>query len=588
MSRVCADGPRVPGRADGPGVVSDLMPQDATKSTIARPAGRDREALRLRGLCEAAREMAGVDHAWAAIVSDGAAAVLQAIASGSGVRKAWRGEAHPAAAGLLRGFVEGREAGLGDVDRQAEAFGMPPSCRLQFVVAIATPDRTYGCLCLGGGERAEFGSAKEWLVRQLAGRFAQAHERALQERRPAPARPPAPAMPPPVAADASLEDERRHERRLAEVGRLASEVAHDLNNQLTTIFGHGEMVLRKLPAESPLHGHIRELTDAAERAATLTRQLQAFSRPQPAQPRALDLNAAVAEMVGVLQRATDRRVRLTSALAPGLERIEADPGLLEEVIVNLIAEARDAIGGAGRIDVETARWTPAGAPAGTSLTSRRGVGYAQLIVTGWPSDADAGPHHRPGSAEAAMASGERSGIGLAAARRIVDRLGGLVLVEAGPGTQTTFRACLPGAGGERQPAPAEASRAGLPHGARTLLLVEDEPAVRELEICVLLDQGYRVLKAEDGQEALEILQGPLHPVPDLLVTDLVMPRLGGRALADLARRLHPQMKVLCISGDAEGGTAGDPPLHAAALLRKPFTIEELTGKIREVLEAFPE
>jgi signal transduction histidine kinase len=568
------------------------MPLNATTSTAARPVVRDRDVLRLlRGLCEAARETAGVDHSWAGLLGAEGASFLQAIATGSGVRKAWKGEAHPAVTGLLRDLVEGREVRLRELDGCAEVFGMPPSSRLQLVVAIATPTRAYGCLCLGGGDRAAFSSAQEWLVHQLATRFAHSYERTLQGRSSPPGRrPTTPIQPRPgLAPPARIEEERRHARRLMEVGRLAGEVAHDFNNQLTTILGHGEMIRRKLPAESPLHRHVGEMLEAVDRAAGLTRQLQTFSHRQAAQPRVLDLNAVVSEMVKMLGRVTDERIRMTTTIAPDLERIEADPGLLEQLIVNLIVDARDTIGGAGHINVETARWSPGDDAAMTSSPLQRDSRCAQLIVTGSSPDVDATPRTR-GLKPAApkMPSGERPGNGLAVVLGIVERLGGHLVVEDGPGKRTTCRVCLPTSAGERQSVPGEAPCTSLPRGTEALLLVEDEPAVRELEVCVLREQGYRVLEAADGQEALEMLQGPLDPAPDLLVTDLAMPRLGGRALADLARRLYPQMRILCISGDAgDAGITDELPVTAMALLHKPFTIEELTGKIREVLDGPP-
>jgi signal transduction histidine kinase len=568
------------------------MPQNATASTASRPTGRGGDVLRrLRALCEAARQTAGVDHAWAGLLSAEGTSFLQACVSGGAVGKAWKGEAHPALTVLLHDLVEGRGVRLRELDACADAFGMPASSRVRLLVAIATPTRAYGYLCLGGSDRAAISSAQEWLVHQLATKLAHSYERTLQGRGLPPGQwfatllPPRPEPTPP----ARLEEERRHSRRMMEVGRLAGEVAHDFNNQLTTILGHGEMVLRKLPAESPLHQHVRGMLDAVDRAAGLTRQLQTFSRRQAAQLRVLDLNVAVTEMVRMLGRVVDERVQLTTTIASDLGWLEADPGLIEQVIVNLIVEARDTIGGAGCIHVETARWSAADATALTPLPLPRDGHYALLVVTGSSPDAAVAPGSRGLAPAAGMTPfGERSGIGLVAVRGIVEQLGGQLAVAAGSGKQTVFRVWLPAFDQERQAVAGEVSGTGLPRGSETLLLVEDEPAVRELEVCVLREQGYHVLEAADGQEALEMLQGPLDPVPDLLVTDLAMPRLGGRALADLARGLYPQMRILCISGDAgEVETTDELPVTATALLHKPFTIEELTRKIREALEGPP-
>jgi len=571
------------------------MPENATVSTLPRNDGQSPDTLRLlRGLCEVARQTTGVDHAWAGLLGEDGASFLQAFASRGGARQAGGNGVHPAVTGLLHDIVEGRDVRLHELDACAEAFGMPPSSRVQLVVAMATPARAYGCLCLGGGDRAAFSSAQEWLVHQLATRLAHSYERTLEGRSSPPGRWPASLRPPrpDLTPQARLEEERRRSQRMMEVGRLAGGVAHDFNNQLTTILGHGELILRKLPAESPLHRHVREMLDAVDRAAGLTRQLQAFSHRQAAQPRVLDLNVAVSEMVKMLGRIIGERIQLTTTLAPDLERLEADPGLLEQVIVNLIVDARDTIGGAGRISVETARLSSAAAAAMTPMPLQPDGRRVLLVVTGSSRDADAAPRTRGLEPVAPrMPCGERPGLGLAAVRAIVEQLGGHLVVEAGPGKRTAFRVCLPAIDGQRRAAPGEAPGTGLPRGTETLLLVEDEPAVRGLEVCVLREQGYRVLEAADGQEALEMLQAPLDPVPDLLVTDLAMPRLGGRELTDLARRLFPEMRILCISGDAgDAGDAGTPdelPVSPTALLHKPFTMEELTGKVREVLEGPP-
>ena len=279
------------------------MPENATVSALPRNDGQNPDTLSLlRGLCEVARQTAGVDHAWAGLLDEDGVSFLQASASRSGARQTGGNEVHPAVKGLIREIVEGRDIRLDELDACAEALGMPPPARVQLVVAIATPGRTYGCLCLGAGDQATPSNAQEWLVHQLATQLAQAYERTLEERRPPPGPPPEGPAPSRSAADpqARLDEPEAHSQRMIEVGRLAGGVAHDFNNQLTTILGHGEIVLRKLQAESPLQGHVREMLDAVDRAAGLTRQLQAFSHRQAAQPRVVDLNAAVSEMVRML------------------------------------------------------------------------------------------------------------------------------------------------------------------------------------------------------------------------------------------------------------------------------------------------
>ena len=567
------------------------MPENATVSALPRNDGQSPDTLSLlRGLCEVARQTAGVDHAWAGLLGEDGVSFLQAHASRSGAQQTGGNVAHPAVKGLLRDIVEGRDVRLDELDACAEALGMPPPARVQLVVAIATPRQTYGCLCLGAGDHATPSNAQEWLVHQLATQLAQTYERTLEERRTQPGGRPEALVPPRSAAgpQAGFDERQVHSQRMMEVGRLVGGVAHDFNNQLTTILGHGEIVLRKLQAESPLQGHVREMLDAVDRAAGLTRQLLAFSHRQAAPPRVVDLNAAVSEMARMLGRLIGDHIRLTTTLASDLDRVEADPGLLEQVVVNLIVDARDAIGEAGYINVVTTRVSSEDAASVAPGPRTRAGRHVLLAVTGSGRDADTTPRVLGLKPTALTRRAESPGLGLAAVRGVVEQLGGHLVAEAGAGTSTAFRVYLPAVEQEQQAAPAEAPFAALPRGTETLLLVEDEPAVRGLEVCVLREQGYRVLEAADGQEALEMLKSQLEPAPDLLVTDLVMPRLGGRELADLARRLFPQMRILCISGDAgDAGTTDAPDFAGAVFLHKPFTLEELTGKVREALEGRP-
>lgn len=565
------------------------MPENATVTTLPRNDGQSPDTLSLlRGLCEVARQTAGVDHAWAGLLDEDGVSFLQACASRTGARQTVGNELDPAVRSLLRDIVEGRDVRIEDLDGCTEALGMPPPTRLQLVVAIATPGRTYGCLCLGAGDDATSSNAQEWLVHQLATQLAQTYERMLEERRARPGSPPqAPsASDPAVAAQAGFDEEQARSQRMIEVGRLAGGVAHDFNNQLTTILGHGEIVLRKLQAESPLQGHVREMLDAVDRAAGLTRQLLAFSYRQAAQSRLVDLNAAVTEMARMLGRLIGDDIRLTTTLASDLDRVEADPGLLEQVVVNLIIDARDAIGEAGAIEVVTARVfaeDAAGVPPGLLPGAGR---HVLLSVTGSGREAEAAPRVRGLRPRGLSRRGDSPALGLAAVRGVVERLGGHLVAEVGTGTGTAFKVYLPAAGeGQQAAAPAGAPALALPRGTETLLLVEDEPAVRGLEVCVLREQGYRVLEAADGQVALEMLQSRMEPVPDLLVTDLVMPRLGGRELAGLARALVPGLKVLCTSGDARDDASPEAPeVGGALMLHKPFTLEELTRKVREALD----
>ena len=250
--------------------------------------------------------------------------------------------------------------------------------------------------------------------------------------------------------------------------------------------------------------------------------------------------------------------------------------------MNLIIDARDAIGEEGCIHVVTTRVSSEDAACVTPGPGTRAGRQVLLAVTGSGRDADATPRVR--GLEPAAPDRGATARGSASPRCAAswNNSAGTSSPRPGPGTSTAFRVYLPAVGEEQQAAPAEAPSAALPRGTETLLLVEDEPAVRGLEACVLREQGYRVLEAADGQVALEMLQSRLEPTPDLLVTDLVMPRLGGRELAGLARTLCRESGSSALRGDA--GTMDATALGGAAILYKPFTLEELTRKVREALE----
>jgi PAS domain S-box-containing protein len=380
-----------------------------------------------------------------------------------------------------------------------------------------------------------------------------------------------------------LEEQFRQAQKMEVVGRLAGGVAHEFNNLLTVIMGYSEMLLGARPPTAPSHNLALEIRKAGERAASLTRQLLGFSRKQVLTPMVLDLNAVLAEMKTLLPRLIGEDIELAFALDPALGRVRADPGEIEQVIMNLVVNARDAMPRGGRLTIETRNQ----APDESSARQHPEVppGPHVLLAVG-----DTGCGMDPPTLArifepffTTKEPGKGTGLGLATVYGIVKQSGGHIAVASEPGHGTTFTIYLPRV---EAPLPASGVRPalpGLPRGTGTILLVEDEEGIRKLARLVLAAQGYTVLAARGGREALQICAQ--HPdTIHLLVTDVVMPEMSGGELAELLVARRPALRVLYLSGytpDAvvrhgvrEGGTA---------FLQKPFTPASLAGKVYEVL-----
>jgi two-component system cell cycle sensor histidine kinase/response regulator CckA len=380
-----------------------------------------------------------------------------------------------------------------------------------------------------------------------------------------------------------LEDQLRQSQKMEAVGRLAGGVAHDFNNLLTVISGYGDMIMRGLPADDPLHGCIEEVLKASSRATSLTNQLLAFSRRQVIQPKILDVNVLVANMDRMLRRVIGEHIELETVLTPGLGPVKADAGQLEQVIMNLAVNARDAMPEGGKLYIRTGN---VDVPRSSRLHADvRPGAYVRLTMadTGKGMDAEIMIHlFEP--FYTSKATGKGTGLGLSTVYGIVKQSGGEIVVESEPGSGATFHLYLPRVLGVTEiahPTPEPIVRSGT----ETILLVEDEPGVRQLVREMLHRLGYTILEAGGGAEALRIFaqnQGAI----DLLLTDVIMPQMSGRDLAERLRTVRPALKVLYISGYTDDMLAHHGVLEPNVyLLPKPFAPDELAKKLREVLDA---
>jgi two-component system cell cycle sensor histidine kinase/response regulator CckA len=379
-----------------------------------------------------------------------------------------------------------------------------------------------------------------------------------------------------------LEEQLRHSQKLEAVGRLAGGVAHDFNNLLMVITGYSEMLLSEMNPADPARGDLGQVLKAAERASDLTRQLLAFSRRQLARPKVLDLNALVTDMHRMLRRVIGEDIELALELAPDLRRVRADPGQLEQVILNLAVNARDAMPRGGTLTVETGQVKP-----DDEYAHGRGAAeldkYVMLRVadTGVGMDADTKSHlFEPFFTT--KEQGKGTGLGLSTSYGIVKQNGGNIWVDSEPGAGTTFQIYLPVADEEAERVESRAESLA-PRGRETILLVEDDEAVRRVLEAILRRHGYDVLSSESAPAALEICDRYSGSL-DLLITDMVMPLMSGRELAEKLALRSPGLKVLYVSGyNDEGGppTSGAPSL--GGFLQKPFTPETLALRVRDAL-----
>jgi PAS domain S-box-containing protein len=382
-----------------------------------------------------------------------------------------------------------------------------------------------------------------------------------------------------------LEDQLNKAQRMEAIGILAGGLAHDFNNLLTAIMGYSEMMMLGLRKEDPFSLYVQEITKAANRGAALTNQLLTFSRKQILQPKVINLNEVVLDMDKMLRRLIGEDIELITAIDQELGLVKADPGQIEQILMNLVINARDAMPEGGKLTVETAN-------------ADLDEAYARSHVGVTP-----GPHVMVGVSDNGVGmnaatvarifepffttkeSGKGTGLGLATVYGIVKQSGGHIWVYSEPGQGTTFKVYLPRVEEKGEELKPKAAAPASLEGDETILLVEDDAALRELISTGLRRYGFKMLEAAHGGEALLICEKHETPI-HLMLTDVVMPQISGTALAERLKRLHPEMKVLYMSGYTEDAIVHHGVLEAKVnFIPKPFRVLGLVQKVREVLDS---
>jgi two-component system, cell cycle sensor histidine kinase and response regulator CckA len=389
-----------------------------------------------------------------------------------------------------------------------------------------------------------------------------------------------------VTEQRTLEQQLRQAQKMEAVGRLAGGIAHDFNNLLMVISGYSEFLLERIGSDLSLRGSVQEIANAAERATSLTRQLLAFSRKQMLAPKVLDLNALVKENLKMLTRMIGEDIDLVMRAGAEIGAVKADPGQIDQVIMNLAVNARDAMPHGGKLTIETADVTcdEEYARSNPSLTTGE---YVMLAISDTGVGMDAATQLRIFEPFFTTKGLKGTGLGLSTVYGIIQQSRGYIQVSSQPGKGTSFRIYLPRVGATGQAIPREPSitTAKPEQALETILLVEDESSLRNLSRQFLESQGYTVLEAAEGAAAIQICDshpGPIH----LLLTDLIMPGINGRELARRVGAMRPETKVLYMSGYTENVIAHDAILEEGiALLQKPFSLSTLKTKVREKLSS---
>jgi PAS domain S-box-containing protein len=381
------------------------------------------------------------------------------------------------------------------------------------------------------------------------------------------------------------EEQLRQSQKLESVGRLAGGIAHDFNNMLTAINGYSDLTLRRLKADDPLRYNIEEIKKAGERSAALTHQLLAFSRKQILKPKVLDINEVIADISKLLQRLIGEDVQLSIVTNPKVGCMEVDPGQLTQVIMNLSVNARDAMPRGGNLIIETSNVYLSEEYATLHYPTKPGA-YVMLAVSdnGVGIEEEALQHiFEPFYTTKEVGKG--TGLGLATVYGIVKQSNGFIWVYSEVGKGTTFKIYFPRVDEICRLEETSAEAEDVPGGSETILLVEDEEAVRNLARQILESCGYKIIEARNGIEALSLCQNSDSQI-DLLITDVVMPKMGGRELAEKISQLNPQIRQLFMSGYTDDAIIRQGMItEDMNFIQKPFTFETLAQKVREALDA---
>jgi len=420
--------------------------------------------------------------------------------------------------------------------------------------------------------------AHDFIMKRKLARLVPAIERELREAQTRAAR---------KAAEVALrqsEEQLRQAQKIEAIGRLAAGVAHDFNNILTVITGHSELLLRQLDADDPRRKSAEQIEKTSYMAAALTRQLLTFSRKQVIEPRVLHLNSVIVTIERMLRRLIGEDIEFCTVLDPAAGHIRADPSQIEQVIMNLAVNARDAMPKGGKLTLTTANTTLDKGHL-RNFPDLNAGDYVMIAVadtgTGMSEDVKA---HLFEPFFTTKPAGKGTGLGLATCFGIVKQNTGLIDVQSELGRGTTFKIYFPQVQTAPEPHPVSVIPKEAAGGSETVLLVEDEPVVRELAVNTLREKGYRILEAANGEEGLRLARQHDGKI-DLVLTDVVMPVMGGKEMADALRTSHPDTKVLFTSGYTKDALGHDGVLWPGILfLQKPYLTATLARKVREVLD----
>lgn len=383
-----------------------------------------------------------------------------------------------------------------------------------------------------------------------------------------------------------LEKQFIQAQKMETIGHLAGGVAHDFNNILAVIMGNNDYVMERLLADNPLRKNLEEIRLASKRAAALTQQLLSFSRHEALEPKVIDLNEVISSMDKMLNRLVGESVTLSIALDKKLGVIKINPGYVSQILMNLAINARDAMPHGGRLTVTTCNATLSKKEAGeipnaspgefvTLMVRDTGIGMSPEVMA-----------HLFEAFFTTKPQGKGTGLGLATCANIMKQAQAFIKVESEVGRGTTFQVFFPRVNQAVDPSASITKTGVMSGGSETVLVVEDESALRRVVVIALQGQGYTVLQASSGQEGLRVASEQSGTPIDLVISDLVMPQMGGKAMAEWLKSSYPHIKILFTSGYNEQALAHqEKDTTGAAFLAKPYSLSVLTRKVREVLDA---